>query len=78
MPTLRELGFGNAVAYGWQGMSVPAGVPDLVVAKLAEALQAGVGAADVQARYRDLGIESAPWSPAIRISCGAKMPSGGR
>ena len=64
VPTLRELGFGNAVAYGWQGMSVPAGVPAPVVAKLAEALQAGVGAADVQARYRDLGIESAPWSPA--------------
>ena len=64
VPTLRELGFGNAVAYGWQGMSVPAAVPAPVVAKLAEALQAGVGAADVQDRYQDLGIESAPWSPA--------------
>jgi tripartite-type tricarboxylate transporter receptor subunit TctC len=64
VPTLRELGFANAVAYGWQGMSVPAAVPAPVVAKLAEALKAGVGADDVQARYRDLGIESAPWSPA--------------
>jgi tripartite-type tricarboxylate transporter receptor subunit TctC len=64
VPTLRELGFTNAVAYGWQGMSVPAAVPAPVVARLAEALRAGVAAADVQARYRDLGIESAPWSPA--------------
>lgn len=64
VPTLRELGFGNAIAYGWQGMSVPAAVPDPIVARLAEGLRAGVGAADVQARFNDLGIESAPWSPA--------------
>ncbi|SDB73449.1 Bug family tripartite tricarboxylate transporter substrate binding protein [Belnapia rosea] len=64
VPTLRELGHADAVAYGWQGMSVPAGVPAPIVARLAEALKAGVGADDVQARYRDLGIESAPWSPA--------------
>jgi tripartite-type tricarboxylate transporter receptor subunit TctC len=64
VPTLRELGHANAVAYGWQGMSVPAATPAPIVARLAEALKAGVGADDVQARYRDLGIESAPWSPA--------------
>lgn len=64
VPTLRELGHAEAVAYGWQGMSVPAGVPAPVVARLHGALLAGVGAEDVQARYRDLGIESAPWSPA--------------
>ena len=33
------------------------------VARLAEALRAGVHADDVQARFRDLGIESADWSP---------------
>jgi tripartite-type tricarboxylate transporter receptor subunit TctC len=33
------------------------------VAKLAEALKAAVGAADVQDRFKGLGIESAPWSP---------------
>jgi tripartite-type tricarboxylate transporter receptor subunit TctC len=64
VPTLRELGFDKAVAYGWQGMSVPAGVPAPVVAKLADALKAGVGAPDVQDRFKALGIESAPWSPA--------------
>ena len=64
VPTLRELGHANAIAYGWQGMSVAAGVPAPLVARLAEGLKAGVAADDVQARYRDLGIESAPWSPA--------------
>jgi tripartite-type tricarboxylate transporter receptor subunit TctC len=64
VPTLRELGHANAVAYGWQGMSVPAGVPAPVVARLGEALRAGVAADDVQDRFRTLGIESAPWSPA--------------
>ncbi|GGC30773.1 ABC transporter substrate-binding protein [Siccirubricoccus deserti] len=64
VPTLREMGFANAIAYGWQGMSVPAGVPAPIVARLAEALRGGVAADDVQARYRDLGIESTPWSPA--------------
>jgi tripartite-type tricarboxylate transporter receptor subunit TctC len=64
VPTLRELGFANATAYGWQGMSVPAAVPAPLVGRLAEALKAGVGAADVQDRFKTLGIESAPWSPA--------------
>jgi tripartite-type tricarboxylate transporter receptor subunit TctC len=64
VPTLRELGHTNAIAYGWQGMSVAAAVPAPLVARLAEGLKAGVAAEDVQARYRDLGIESAPWSPA--------------
>ncbi|MCO6416625.1 tripartite tricarboxylate transporter substrate binding protein [Siccirubricoccus sp. KC 17139] len=64
VPTLRELGFAGAVAYGWQGMSVPVATPAPVVEKLAEGLRAGVAAEDVQARFRDLGIESAPWSPA--------------
>lgn len=64
VPTLRELGHADAVAHGWQGMSVPSGVPTPVVARLHAALLGSVGADDVQARFRDLGIESAPWSPA--------------
>jgi len=64
VPTLRELGFANAVAYGWQGMSVPAGAPMPVVGRLAEALKAAVGSPELQERFKTLGIESAPWSPA--------------
>ncbi len=63
VPTLRELGHPTAVAYGWQGMSVPAATPAPVIARLNEALRAGVASPEVQARFSDLGIESAPWSP---------------
>jgi tripartite-type tricarboxylate transporter receptor subunit TctC len=64
VPTLKELGFADAVAYGWQGMSVPAATPAPAIAALHGALLAGTGADDVQARFRDLGIESSPMSPA--------------
>jgi tripartite-type tricarboxylate transporter receptor subunit TctC len=64
VPTLRELGYTAAIAYGWQGMSVPASTPAPIVARLHDGLLAGTGGADVQARFSDLGIESAPWSPA--------------
>ena len=64
VPTLRELGHANAVAYGWQGMAVPAATPAPVVATLAEALVAAVRQDDIQARFRDLGIESPAMDPA--------------
>ena len=64
VPTLRELGFANAVAYGWQGMSVAAATPAPIVTRLNQALLAAVAADDVQARFRDLGIENRASSPA--------------
>ena len=65
VPTLRELKVGDVEpAYGWQGVSVPAGVPAPVLERLGEALRAAVAADDVRARFNTLGIESAPWSPA--------------
>jgi len=63
VPTLRELGH-DAVAYGWQGMSVPAGTPAPVVAKLAEEMIRAMQSEDLGRRLRDLGIEYQPWSPA--------------
>lgn len=64
VPTLRELNAGDVVAYGWQGMSVPTGVPAPVLGRLNDALRAAVAADDVRARFDALGIESADWSPA--------------
>ncbi len=64
VPTLKDLGFADAIAYGWQGVSVPAATPAPVLDRLHAALRAGVGADDVQARFTDLGIETAPLSPA--------------
>ena len=35
-----------------------------LVGRLAEALKAAVGSPELQERFKTLGIESAPWSPA--------------
>ncbi|PWC30124.1 Bug family tripartite tricarboxylate transporter substrate binding protein [Teichococcus aestuarii] len=64
VPTALELGIGQAVAFGWQAMSAPAGTPQLVIARLNQEMRAAIAAPAMQARMRDLGIESAPWSPA--------------
>ena len=64
VPTLRELGWPDAIAYGWQGISLPAGAPAAVIDRVHDALTAGVDAVDVKARFRDLGIESAALSSA--------------
>jgi tripartite-type tricarboxylate transporter receptor subunit TctC len=63
VPTARELGH-DAVAYGWQGMSVPAGTPAPVVARLAEEMGRAMGSDAIAPRLRDLDIEYRPWSPA--------------
>jgi tripartite-type tricarboxylate transporter receptor subunit TctC len=64
VPTLRELGFPTAIAYGWQGMSVPAGTPAPIVVRLNQELVRAVESDDIARRMRDLAIEPAPWSPA--------------
>ncbi|MFC7607819.1 Bug family tripartite tricarboxylate transporter substrate binding protein [Teichococcus aestuarii] len=64
VPTALELGIGRAVAFGWQAMSAPAGTPQPVIARLNQEMRAAIAAHAMQARMRDLGIESAPWSPA--------------
>lgn len=63
VPTARQLGH-DAVAYGWQGMSVPAGTPAPIVARLAEEMQRAMQSDAIAPRLRDLDIEYRPWSPA--------------
>jgi tripartite-type tricarboxylate transporter receptor subunit TctC len=63
VPTAKELGF-DAVAYGWQGMSVPAGTPAPVIARLSEEMIRAMQSEQLTARLRDLDIEYRPWSPA--------------
>ena len=63
VPTLRELGQ-DAVAYGWQGMSVPTGTPAPVIARLAEEMVRAMTSADIARRLADLGIEYQPWTSA--------------
>jgi tripartite-type tricarboxylate transporter receptor subunit TctC len=63
VPTARELGF-DAVAYGWQGMSVPAATPAPIVARLSQAMIRAMQSDLLATRLRDLDIEYRPWSPA--------------
>lgn len=63
VPTARELGH-DAVAYGWQGMSVPAGTPAPVVTRLSEEMIRAMQSDAIAPRLRDLDIEYLPWSPA--------------
>lgn len=64
VPTLLELGHANTVAYGWQGMSVPAGTPAPIIERLSRDMIAAIQSADITQRMRDLGIQYQPWSPA--------------
>jgi len=62
VPTARELGHAEAVAYGWQGLSVPAGTPGPVVERLSAELARAVGSDVLRERYATLGIERAEGS----------------
>jgi len=64
VPTTRELGYPNAIAYGWQGLAVPTGTPAPIATRLSAELARAIDAEEVQARFRTLGIERANYSPA--------------
>ena len=64
VPTLRELGFAEAVAYGWQGMSVPAATPAPIINRLSAEMIAAIQSPEISGRMSTLGIEYRPWSPA--------------
>ncbi|CAH0192347.1 tripartite tricarboxylate transporter substrate binding protein [Roseomonas sp. CECT 9278] len=63
VPSLRELGH-DAVAFGWQGISVPRGVPAAVVARLNAEIVRAMASEEIQARTRALGIQTTGWSAA--------------
>ncbi|WP_159994843.1 tripartite tricarboxylate transporter substrate binding protein [Roseomonas sp. 18066] len=63
VPTALELGIDKAVAFGWQSMHAPAGTPAAVIERLNQDLRAAVASDAMQERMRNLGIESAPWTP---------------
>ncbi|MBR0682975.1 tripartite tricarboxylate transporter substrate binding protein [Roseomonas eburnea] len=63
VPTMRETGY-DAVAFGWQGISVPKGTPAPIIARLNAELVRAVASDEVQARTRALGIQTTRWSAA--------------
>ena len=64
VPTLRELGHQQAVAYGWQGISVPSGTPVPVIQRMNEELIRAMASEEISRRTRDLGIETPPLTTA--------------
>jgi tripartite-type tricarboxylate transporter receptor subunit TctC len=64
VPTMAELGHANTVAYGWQGMSVPAGTPAAIIQRLSGDMIAAIQSPEITARMTTLGIEYQPWTPA--------------
>ena len=63
VPTAREIGH-DAIAYGWQGMSVPSGTPAPVVARVSAEMMRAMQSDAVTPRLLDLDIQYRPWSPA--------------
>lgn len=64
VPTMAEMGHANTVAYGWQGMSVPAATPAPIIARLSTDMIAAIQSPEITSRMATLGIEYQPWTPA--------------
>jgi tripartite-type tricarboxylate transporter receptor subunit TctC len=63
VPTMRELGH-DAVAFGWQGISVRTGVAPEVIARMNAELVRVMASDTLQQRTRALGIQTTGWSAA--------------
>lgn len=57
VPALGEAGISGGAVYEWNGVFVPAGTPDAVVTKLADALGKALQAPEIRQRIADLGGE---------------------
>ena len=63
-PTLAELGMQGSEVYEWNGMFVPAGTPDPIVNRLADALRKALDSDEVRQRIEGLGGEIFAGGPA--------------
>jgi tripartite-type tricarboxylate transporter receptor subunit TctC len=61
VPTMREMGH-DAVAFGWQGLSVPAGVAPDIVSRLNAELVRATASEELRQRTTALGIQTNGWS----------------
>jgi len=64
VPTVVEAGHPDAVAFGWQGASVPAATPDALVAQMGEVFNAVLADPSVKDKLVEMGVDLAPMSPA--------------
>ena len=60
VPTMAQEGVGDFVAYAWQGLVGPAGMPDEVVKKLDSDLKATLESEAVSKKVQALGVEIMP------------------
>lgn len=67
VPTLMELGYADVEAAAWQGLVVPAGTPQDIVARLSNELQRAINTPTVRTRLTELGLELTPSDPKAMI-----------
>ena len=65
VPTMAEAGVAGYEVYEWNALFAPAGTPDVVIAKIAAALQKTLDSADVKARIAQLGGEPQTAKPDV-------------
>ncbi len=60
VPTMSEAGVSDFVAFAWQGLVAPAGVPAPAVERLDAALRKALASPQVRGRLEELGVEPMP------------------
>jgi tripartite-type tricarboxylate transporter receptor subunit TctC len=63
LPTMIETGFPNFVVTAFFGVVAPAGTPQPVIAKLNEAINAGMKSEDFKTSLQHLGVHASPVTP---------------
>ena len=65
VPTMAEAaGLAGFEAYAWQGLMLPRATPDAVAARLEAELRAALADPGIQRRFREMGVEPLPDTPA--------------
>ena len=60
VPTFEELGLKGVDVSAWQGLFVPKGVPEAIVARLSAEMHKAILTPEVKARLEEFGLEVAP------------------
>ncbi|HLU03338.1 MAG TPA: tripartite tricarboxylate transporter substrate binding protein [Advenella sp.] len=62
IPTFREEGTPQMLAYSWYGLLAPAGTPDAITEKLNKVINEALASPEIEAKFRSEGAESRPMS----------------
>ena len=64
VPTMKEVGLGDLVIYGWQGVLAPAGTPPTIIEKLTQEVARALANPALKARLSGQGTEPSYLNPA--------------